>query len=129
MDNCESPEIVIQRQLDAYNKRDLDGWLSTYAADAQQFEYPCTLLASGHEQIRARSAPRFQEPNLHACLINRTVMGAIVVDHEEVTRTFPEGPGRIELVCIYEVRNGLIRNASFVFGDKSRDQSVRCNID
>ena len=116
-----SAEAVVQRQLDAYNRRDLDGWLGTYAEDAQQFEFPATLLANGHAQIRARSAPRFTEPNLHARLIKRSVMGNMVIDHEDVTRTFPEGPGHIELVCIYEVRDGLIRNASFVFGAKTLD--------
>jgi hypothetical protein len=114
-------EAVIQRQLDAYNRRDLDAWLATYAEDAQQFEFPGTLLASGHSQIRARSAPRFTEPNLHAQLIKRTVIGNIVIDQEKVTRTFPEGPGHIELICIFEVRDGLIRNANFVFGAKTLD--------
>jgi hypothetical protein len=116
-----SVEAVIQCQLDAYNRRDLDAWLATYAEDAQQFEFPGTLLASGHSQIRARSAPRFTEPNLHAQLIKRTVIGNIVIDQEKVTRTFPEGPGHIELICIFEVRDGLIRNANFVFGAKTLD--------
>ena len=121
MDTWPSPEIVIQQQLDAYNNRDLEAWLATYADDAQQFEFPATLLASGHVQMRERSAPRFQEHNLHARLLKCTVMGHIVIDHEEVTRTFPEGQGRIELICIYEVRNGQIQNASFVFGAKTLD--------
>jgi hypothetical protein len=121
MKDYPSPEIVVQRQLDAYTARNLDGWLATYANDAQQFEYPGKLLAAGHEQMRERTKPRFQEANLHAKLIKRTVMGNIVIDHEDVTRTFPEGPGKIELVCIYEVRNGLIHTASFIFGARTLD--------
>lgn len=35
MTNWPSPEIVVQRQLDAYNVRDLEVWLLTYAEDAQ----------------------------------------------------------------------------------------------
>ena len=116
-----SPESVVQRQLDAYNARDLDAWLATYAEDAQQFEHPAKLVASGHAEMRARTAPRFTEPNLHAKLIQRSVMGQVVIDHEEVTRTFPEGPGRVELVCIYQVRDGKIQTGSFVFGDKTLD--------
>ena len=116
-----SPESVVQRQLDAYHARDLDTWLATYAEDAQQFEHPAKLVASGHAEMRARTAPRFTEPNLHARLIQRSVMGQVVIDHEEVTRTFPEGPGRVELVCIYQVRDGKIQTGSFVFGDKTLD--------
>jgi putative hydrolase of HD superfamily len=121
MSDSATPEEVVQRQLDAYNDRNLEAWLATYAMDARQFEFPATLLASGHAEIRARTVPRFKEPNLHARLLKRAVMGNIVVDHEEVTRTFPEGPGRIELVCIYDVRDGTIRAASFAFGAKVLD--------
>lgn len=119
-----SPEAVVQRQFEAYNSKNLEAWLATYAEDAKQFEHPGKLLASGLAEIRARAAARFEEPNLHAKLLQRSVMGQIVIDHETVTRTFPEGPGRIELVCIYDVRNGKIQTASFVFGAKVLDASV-----
>lgn len=111
-----SPEVVIQRQLDAYNARDLDHWLGTYSPNAKQFELGGQLLAEGRAQIRARAAQRFNEPHLHARLIRREVFGNVVIDHEDVTRTFPEGPGRVELVCVYVVENGLIQSASFAFG-------------
>lgn len=111
-----SPVIVVQRQLDAYNAKDLEAWLATFAPDAKQYEHPGKLLTSGHAEIRARTAPRFLEPDLHAKLIKRTVMGAVVIDHEDVVRNFAQGPGRMELVCIYVVERGLIQTASFVFG-------------
>lgn len=46
-----SPEDVVQRQLDAYNARDLDAWLRTYAPDAQQFALHGERLAAGHAEI------------------------------------------------------------------------------
>jgi putative hydrolase of HD superfamily len=117
-----SPESVIQRQLDAYNAHDLEGWLATYAPDARQYEYPATLLADGIEAIRERSRSRFTEPNLHAHLRQRAVMGNMVIDYEDVVRTFPgEGTGRIELTAIYQVLDGKIKSASFVFGAKVLD--------
>src|SRR5688500_15871066 len=102
------PEAVVQRQLDAYNARDVDALLATYAEDAQQFEYPATLLATGRTEMRKRFVARFAEPNLHATLLHRIVLGQVVIDHERIARTFPEGAGTIELVAIYEVRDGLI---------------------
>lgn len=116
-----SPETVVQRQLDAYNARDLDAIMATYAPDAQQFEHPGKLLASGHAEIRERMALRFQETNLHACLIPRAVMGNIVIDHEQVARTFPEGRGSVEMTAIYEVRDGLIVSAAVALGAKMLD--------
>ncbi len=119
MNHEPSPEMVVQRQLDAYNARDVQGILATYAADAQQFEFPDKLLATGTDQLRERFAARFQEPNLHARLLHRTVVGTRVIDHEEVTRTFPEGPGTIQLVAIYEVRDGTIARAWFMNGPRN----------
>jgi hypothetical protein len=115
------PESVVQRQLDAYNARDIEGLMAAYAEDAQQFEYPATLLASGASQLRERNLARFREANLHARLIKRIVMGPVVIDHEEVTRTFPEGIGKIELVAIYEVHDGRIATARFIFGPRTLD--------
>src|ERR1700722_3976258 len=115
------PEAVVQRQLDAYNARDIEALLATYAEDAQQFEHPSKLLASGSAQLRERFAVRFKEPNLHAALIKRIVMGSVVIDQEKVTRTFPEGTGTIELVAIYEVQNGRIAKAWFISGPKVLD--------
>lgn len=106
------PSAVVQRQLDAYNARDLDALLATYAPDAQQFEHPAKLVASGAAQIRERMAIRFQEPHLHARLVQRVVMGNIVIDHELVTRDFPEGTGTVDVVAIYEVVGERITSAS-----------------
>ena len=111
-----SPEVVVQRQLDTYNAKNLDAWLATYAEDAKQFELGGLLLAHGHEAIGACTALRFAEPNLQAILLRRVVMGNVVIDHEDVVRTFPEGPGRVELVCIYVVEDGKIQSASFSIG-------------
>jgi GNAT superfamily N-acetyltransferase len=113
------PEAVVQRQLDAYNAHDVDALLAVYAENARIFEHPATLLASGATQLRERFAQRLAEPNLHAQLIQRIVMGGFVVDHERVTRTFPEGPGIIELIATYEVRDGRIINAWFLSGTKT----------
>lgn len=119
MEEVNAPESVVQRQLDAYNARDVEGILATYANDAQQFEFPDKLLATGTAALRERFATRFQETNLHAQLLHRMVMGNKVIDHEEVTRTFPEGPGKIQLIAIYEVQDGKIAKAWFLSGVKT----------
>lgn len=116
-----TPEDIVQRQLDAYNTRDIDALLATYAPDARQYEHPAKLLATGAAEMRERMAARFAEPNLHARLLQRVVMGNIVIDHEEVTRTFPEGAGRVDMVAIYEVADGKIQSASVQVSNKRLD--------
>ena len=114
-----TPEAVVQDQLDAYNDKDVEGLVAIYAEEAQHFEYPATLLASGRMQLRERFAARFQEPGLHAELIRRITVGNVVIDHERVSQTFPEGAGSVELVAIYEVRDGKIVRATFIRGPKT----------
>lgn len=115
------PEAIVQAQLDAYNAKDIDAFLATYAEDAQIFEHPASLLASGSAQLRERYAARFKEPNLHAVIVTRMVMGDIVIDHERVTRSFPEGPGLLDAVAIYEVRDGKIAKVWLIPGPKTFD--------
>jgi len=109
---------VVQRQLDAYNARDIDALMATYADDIEHFEFPSTLLVSGAAQVRERLDVRLQEPNLHARLLGRIAMDILVIDHEIVTRDFPEGPGTIELIAMYEVQGEKIVRAWFKFGEK-----------
>ena len=113
-----TPETIVQQQVDAYNARDLDAWLATYAPDAMQFELHGGLLASGHAEMRARMAVRFAEPDLHAQLLSRIVMGQIVTDYELITRNFPEGKGTLEMLCIYEIAGDAIAKATFALGEK-----------
>ena len=114
-----TPEAIVQRQLDAFNARDVDALLATYADDAELFEHPAKLLARGAAAFRERFTARFQEPNLHAALLKRIVMGNFVVDHELVTRTFPEGPGTLELIMTYEVSQGRIARSWSIAGAKT----------
>ncbi|MEC5217673.1 hypothetical protein RCH09_002633 [Actimicrobium sp. GrIS 1.19] len=119
-----SPVFIVQAQLDAYNTKDIDALLRTYAPDAEQFTLHGDCIARGHEQLRARFLVRFDEPDLHARLLSRVVVGNVVTDSEIITRNFPEGLGTIEMLCIYEVVDGYIQRASFSTGEKRIFTSV-----
>lgn len=121
MNPSPTAEAIVQRQLDAYNARDIDALLDAYADDAQTFEHPATPIASGTAMLRDRFLARFAEQNLHATLLGRTVMGTTAIDHERVARTFPEGPGTLELIMIYEIRDGKIGKAWSIAGAKTLD--------
>jgi len=120
----QSLPTLIQAQLDAYNAKDIEALLATYADDAEQFTLHGERLARGREELRARFLTRFAEPDLHARLLSRTVVGSVVVDQELVTRNFPEGLGTVELLCIYEVAHGRIQKASFAMGEKRLSDST-----
>ena len=111
-----NPSSVVQAQLDAYNAKDIDALMLTYAPDARQFTLHGPLLAQGIDAIRLRYVARFVEPDLHARLLSRSVVGNIVTDVEIVTRNLSEGLGTVEMLCIYEVAEGRIQTASFATG-------------
>ncbi len=114
-----TPVSIVQAQLDAYNAKDLEALLATYAPDAEQYTLHGDLLAKGREQMRTRFLARFEEPRLHAKLLARIVVGNVVTDAELITRDFPEGPGTLEMLCIYEIVAGRIQRASFALGQKT----------
>ncbi|SEP45718.1 nuclear transport factor 2 family protein [Mucilaginibacter sp. AW1-7] len=117
-------EQVVKKQLDAYNSKDIDLFMTCWADDALYYEFPDTLLASGAAAIRERHLVRFQEPNLFGKLISRTVLHNKVVDFELVSRTFPDGPGYIDALCIYEVAGDKITKAWFVMGTPIPDTAA-----
>jgi len=114
----------VRRQLEAYNRRDIDDFMRWWADDARCFAFPDTLLADGAAAIRARHVERFREPDLHGRLLSRVVVGDLVVDHETVTRTFPEGRGEVDVVCLYEVVDGRIARAWFRMGERRLDAAA-----
>lgn len=109
-------ELPVQKQLEAYNARDIDAFMQWWAEDCEYYEFPSKLLATGAAAIRERHVTRFQEPNLHGTLVKRIVVANVVVDQETVTRTFPDGPGEVDVVAIYEVEGGRIAKAWFKMG-------------
>lgn len=108
----------VQMQLEAYNAKDIDGFMRWWADDCLYFAFPDTLLAQGTDAIRERHVERFREPDLEGRLLHRLSVGNMVIDHETVRRTFPEGVGEVDVVCIYEIENGRIAKAWFKLGEK-----------
>ena len=116
----QDPRSVVERQLAAYNARDLTKWLATYSPDAEHFLADGTLLARGREQLQQRMRQRFADRHLNAELLARIVLGSTVVDHERVTRTAADGLEAVEMVCMYSVHEGEIVRATFAFGEVRR---------
>jgi len=109
-----SPETVVQRQVEAYNARDIEAFLSFYADDVVIRGLPSGEVAWGNkESMRPRYAKRFAEnPGLLCTITQRIVHGDWVVDHELVTGV--KGRPRVRAVASYEVKNGLIQNVWFL---------------
>ncbi|MFV8827518.1 nuclear transport factor 2 family protein [Alkalihalobacterium sp. APHAB7] len=106
-------EKLAQTQLDAYNRQNLEDFLTVYSEDVEIYEFPSTLIYKGIEKMRERYGQLFQaNPNQHAALLSRMVNNNMVIDHEHVT-------GRangvdVHAIAIYEVENDKITKVWFI---------------
>lgn len=108
-----SPEALAQRQLNAYNARDIEAFLEPYSEDVEIYNFPNELIHKGKEEMRLRYTSLFESvPDLHCELVNRIVLGNMVMDQERVSG-FPNGR-IIKAVAIYKVENGKINKVYFV---------------
>ena len=105
-------EAAVQRQLDAYNARDLARFLAEYTDDVRVFRPPAPEpVLSGKQALAEHYAQnRFNLPDLHAELVNRMVSGHIVVDQERITGL---PGGELAAVAVYDVVDGRIRTVWF----------------
>ena len=110
-----TPLEVVQRQLDCYNRRDLDGFCACFSEDVGLYEWGATTPNySGQAALRERYRHLFEHsPALNCQLANRTALGRVVVDHERITGRMG-APEVLEILAIYEVDDGLIRSIHFV---------------
>lgn len=103
---------VVQRQVDAYNARDLGRFVAAYADNVLVYRMPAAEPAiSGKAQLAETYATqRFNLPGLRAEIVNRIALGNKVIDHERVwgIRDVP-----IEVAAVYEVVGGLIARVWF----------------
>ena len=105
------------KQLDAYNRGDIDDFASCYADDIELIRLRTgEVFVNGVDALREAYGRLFAQcPGLHVELMSRVICGAIAIDEEKVTGM---EPGKtIHAVATYEVVDGLIRRAWFVKGD------------
>jgi hypothetical protein len=105
-----SPEAIVDAQLAAYNRRDVEGFLSYYSDDAKLFDHPNQLTESGKDQLRTRYQRSFSNQDIRAVIVKRIVFGRFVVDHEKITGR-PDGT--FEAVAVYEIQDGKIVVVTF----------------
>jgi imidazolonepropionase-like amidohydrolase len=107
----DTPEILVQRQLNGYNLRNIEAFLEPYADDVELYNYPNTLISKGKEEMRKNYGKMFENtPNLHCELKGRIVQGNIVIDKERVQ----SNDKILEATALYYIENGKIQRVYFI---------------
>ena len=108
-----TPEDLAQTQLNAYNARDIESFLSVYSEDVEVYKFPDSLRFKGLSEMRNAYANLFDKsPLLHCTLVNRIVIDNYVIDKEKVTG-IPER-GTVNAAAMYQIENGLIKRVWFL---------------
>ena len=107
----DSPADLVQRQLNAYNFRNIDAFMELYADDVEVYIFPDQLLYGDKATMRTAYARLFDNtPNLHCELKERIVQGNIVIDKERVRF----GDSILEAVAIYHTKGNKIKKVYFI---------------
>jgi len=109
-----TPEAIVQKQLDAYNNRDIQNFVACHAENVTLYSFSqSTPYVKGRNQLSVMYSAIFEEsPELHSKLLNRIVLDNTVIDYEEIIGR--KGVDLLELVAIYEIKDGLIAKAHFI---------------
>ena len=101
------PLRVAEKQIEAFNRRDLNAVMVLWADDATVSEFPTGKALWTKAALRDRFATILKSPGVPVVrVVPRVVNGVFVVDNEVW-----EGPpsARNSAVWMYEIRGGLIR--------------------
>lgn len=100
-----TPEQVVIRQVDAFNRRDLAGLLACYAAEAVLLK-DGAIIASGIAALRDVYGRQFTVMPMRATVLSRQCHGCWVIDHERTSADW--GAPTATALAVYRVRGGLI---------------------
>jgi len=108
-----SPVEIVNRQLRAYNSRDIDAYCALFAPTAALSRLDTGQeIARGIDAIAAYYTIRFKNPGLHCEVKSRVALGNFVIDHERVAGI---DAGFLEVIAIYEVSHSLIQSVRFIW--------------
>jgi len=107
--NAINPEEIVQENLDFYNQRNIDGFMTSFSDSISLFLFGKTEpIANGKEEIRRLYKELFDDsPKLHSTILHRAVIGNKVIDHESI-KGRKGSKKTLKLVMIYEVSGDKI---------------------
>lgn len=110
----ETPEAVVKRQFETYNRQDIDAYLDCFSADIEMFVFgQAKPFLSGHAAVRAfYLTKRFNIPGLRAELLSEIALGDTVIYLERLIGLTPGQDATA--IAIHQVEEGRIRRMWFI---------------
>ena len=100
----------VQKQFDAYNARNLNGFLECYAEDVIIEDGLGNTIMKGIEEMRDFYNTLFtNSPSLKREILSRIQVGDWIVDEEHVTGVNMDGfPSKIHAAVVYQIKDSKI---------------------
>ncbi len=129
MSDLSNPFVeIVQRQLDCYNARDIDGFLATFSENIVLSSLGSSSSTAssdlcGKAALRDKYGALFRDfPSNRCDLKHRIVINNKVIDHERVFRNGGGGEGgggggdqcSFEVVACYTIEDGVIARCDFI---------------
>jgi hypothetical protein len=102
-------EQIVQINLNAYNSRDIESFMSVINDDIELFEFGSNNpYAKGRDEVRELYIDLFEaSPGLNSTIMKRIVFENKVIDHEMIVNR-RGSPNPYEMVIIYELKDQKI---------------------
>lgn len=106
-------ELLVQEQIDAYNRQDMEGFLKSYADSVKVYMYPAIFQYQGKEAMRKEYIDMFTNlKTLHCTVEKRIIVGNKVIDEELVV--YDKNKPAIHAVAIYTIAGDKITEVCFM---------------
>ena len=108
-----SSEALVRLQVDAYNAKDLDKFLSVYSDSVRVIQYPGKIKYVGKVKMKEQYKKLFElNPKLHCEITNRIVFGNKIIDRERITG-YPDN-WVYDALVIYTFVDNKISEVAFI---------------
>lgn len=106
-----SASFLVDKQLEAYNNRDIEAFLKVFDTNVKVYDYPNKLKYIGNDAMRKRYTNFFKNTeDLNCKIVKRIEKDDMVIDEELVTAN----GAQFSAVAIYEIKNGKIVTVTFM---------------
>ncbi|OLS26779.1 MAG: hypothetical protein HeimC3_06710 [Candidatus Heimdallarchaeota archaeon LC_3] len=104
---------VVDKQLEAYNERNIKDFVGCYSNDKKAYLLESNkLISDGKKQLEKSMKESFNSnANAKTKLMARITQNNLIIDHEEITNY--SGGKTVKTVAVYEVINDLITKIWF----------------
>lgn len=107
------PETIIQQAINAYNRRDIEAYVSSYHPQLEVLDWNGKIEYAGREPLKRRYLEIFDNvPDLYCHVTNKMVLGNTVITQERITGFANDR--EVVQIAIYKILNGMIKEVKFI---------------